>query len=97
MSYHCHHCGNELTILDRVGRGDTCPSCHSDLHCCLNCIFYDPQAYNECREPNAERVLEKDRANFCDYFSFAEGKRSLKKEGEKKEVFSKLDELFKKG
>jgi hypothetical protein len=25
--------------------------------------------YNECREPQADVVREKERANFCDYFS----------------------------
>jgi hypothetical protein len=26
-------------------------------------------AYNQCREPAADVVKEKDRSNFCDYFS----------------------------
>ncbi len=95
MAFYCHHCGKEVQITVRVGRGDTCPFCNEDAHCCLNCSFYDTSAYNECREPNAERVLEKNRANFCDYFDFAKNRKSgpPKKELDAK---SKLDALFKK-
>ena len=83
-----------LAVTGRVGRGESCPSCGADMHCCRNCEFYDPAAYNECREPQAERVLEKDRSNFCDYFQLAEKDSSIenKTTGTKK----KLEALFKK-
>lgn len=35
---------------------------------CLNCAHYDASAYNHCREPGAERVLDAARANRCDWF-----------------------------
>jgi hypothetical protein len=35
------------------------------------CQFFDKTAYNECREPMANRILEKEKANFCDYFKVA--------------------------
>lgn len=63
----CAFCGQDLGE-GPFGRRDECPRCGRDVHCCLNCRFYDPHAANECREPQAERVLDKDRANFCDYF-----------------------------
>lgn len=65
----CHSCGAEWPVLGSVGRRDECARCHADLHVCKNCIHYDPSAYNECREPAADVVREKDRSNFCDYFS----------------------------
>jgi len=65
----CAGCQADLGRLDSVGRRDTCPSCSADLHSCRNCRFYDPRSYNECREPQAERVLDKTRSNFCDYFA----------------------------
>jgi len=37
------------------------------------CGFYDTSAYNECRESNADRILEKEKSNFCDYFVFKGG------------------------
>jgi hypothetical protein len=68
--YLCHDCKKSLELSGSIGRTDTCPLCDADLHCCLNCRFYDPGAYNQCSEPQAERVLDKDKGNFCDYFSF---------------------------
>lgn len=65
----CHACSAELEIEPPIGRSSRCPKCGSDVRCCLGCRFHDPSSYNECSEPSAERVLEKDRANFCDYFS----------------------------
>jgi len=67
----CHGCDAEIELAagERVGFRDTCDACGRDLHVCLNCTFHDPSAYNECREPNAERVADRDRANRCDYFS----------------------------
>jgi hypothetical protein len=67
----CFSCGSQLDARDKPGRADTCPACDADVHCCRNCQFYDCGSYNECREPQAERVLEKDRSNFCDYFAFS--------------------------
>lgn len=68
----CHHCQAEIVVVDRVGRRDTCPSCESDLHCCLNCTFYDPDASKACREPDVELVKDKERGNFCEYFVLGE-------------------------
>lgn len=65
----CHSCSADLEFDDPIGRSSRCPRCSSDLRCCLNCRFHDISSYNDCAEPSAERVLEKDRANFCDYFS----------------------------
>jgi hypothetical protein len=50
--------------------------------------------YNECREPSAERVVDKEKANFCDYFEFhrVSGTASEKKESWRDD----LDSLFKK-
>lgn len=65
----CHSCAADLEFDEPVGRSSRCPRCGSDLRCCLNCRFYDISSYNDCAEPMAERVLEKDRGNFCDYFA----------------------------
>lgn len=98
MEYFCHSCNAVVSLIEgKAGRKDTCDSCDADLHACLNCRFHDASAYNECSEPNAERVLEKDRSNFCDYFEFRTGKgsRSGSKANEKADALKKLDDLFK--
>lgn len=66
----CHRCGRDIGAVERVGRRDTCLHCRTDLHCCLNCSFYDPTYHNQCREPQAERQVDKQVGNFCEYFSF---------------------------
>ena len=64
----CFFCRTELDIDGNVERKDTCPHCNRDLRCCKQCKFYGPNAYNECREVSAERIVDKERANFCEYF-----------------------------
>ena len=53
---------------DRIGFAETCDACRADLHSCVNCAHHDPSAHNECREPSAERVADRRRANRCEYF-----------------------------
>ncbi len=64
----CWFCGITLSPL-HYGRGDSCPQCKRDTRTCKGCIFFDSSCHNECREPSADRVLEKERSNFCDYFT----------------------------
>lgn len=71
MSGICFSCGNSLNLGSEVGRREECPKCRSDVHVCKNCHFYDRNSYNECREPQADVVKEKDRSNFCDYFQLS--------------------------
>lgn len=93
----CFSCGAQLDFVDKPGRAETCAACGADVHCCCNCAFYDPGSYNECRETQAERVLVKERSNFCDYFAFRRGTGDHT--GVKQAAGSRtnpLDDLFKK-
>jgi hypothetical protein len=91
----CHHCKASLTAIDgRVGRSETCDACGWDVHVCYNCRHYDRASYNECREPMAERVLDKDRRNFCDYFSLGRTAETSAAD-EKSAALKKLNDLFK--
>lgn len=92
----CHSCSKELALIRKPGREETCPHCGADLHICLNCSFYSPGAYNECREPQAERVVEKKRSNFCDYFVFIDDAARKGQAAKKDDPRSRLDALFKK-
>jgi hypothetical protein len=64
----CFSCSHETEYSGVPGRRDECEKCHADSHVCRNCKQYDSKAYNECREPQADRIQEKDRSNFCDFF-----------------------------
>jgi len=92
----CHACKNELTVCRTVGRRDVCPLCGADLHCCLNCGFYEPNASKQCREPVVELVKDKGRANFCDYFSIAERFFGEGTSAANAQARKALDDLFKK-
>lgn len=69
----CFNCSKEIALSGIVGRRDECPQCRADVHVCKNCEHYDPKVYNECRETSADVVREKDRANFCDFFTPRKG------------------------
>jgi hypothetical protein len=92
--YLCHACGKEIRVKERVGRRDICPHCEAELRCCLNCAFYDLHYANACREPNADLVEEKDRGNYCEYFSY--NTEVKKQEIAKQNARAQLEALFKK-
>jgi len=68
----CYFCGRELEVSRVVGREEICPQCHRDVRCCFNCTFYDPQASNQCREPQSETISDRGRSTFCDFFLFGD-------------------------
>jgi len=92
----CVFCGEDIHIEEKVRRQDTCPHCNRDLRCCKQCKFYDPGAYNECKEVSAERILEKERANFCDFFILKGSKEGSGSFNRAKEAKTALEALFKK-
>lgn len=93
----CHACLKGLEIRTPAGRRETCSFCGADLHCCLNCVFHARGAYNECHEPQADRVIEKDRSNFCDYFVFRDAEKDAKGKDSGGSVKTKIESLFKTG
>lgn len=90
----CYFCGTQIQVDGIVGRRDSCPKCGRDLRCCKNCEYYDANSYNECRETVAERVVDKEAANFCSFFRMAEER--LKEVSQANDAKRKLEELFKK-
>jgi hypothetical protein len=98
MNIACHHCKSTVEIPMAGGRSsvafrETCPSCTSDLHICLNCNLYDSAAHHECRESSAEWVKDKERANRCEYFSATSATND--DQNTKNAAKSALDDLFK--
>jgi predicted RNA-binding Zn-ribbon protein involved in translation (DUF1610 family) len=89
----CWNCGADLGPSD-YGRQDRCPQCGQDAHVCLNCEFHDPAYNNECRESQAERVVDKDRSSFCDYFRPARPESA--KGASRKDPRAAAEALFKK-
>ena len=94
-SIHCYKCRSKLEFEtgDKILRHEECPQCKVSLRCCKMCHFYDTQVYNECREPLAERTLDKEGSNFCSYFVLADG--GSKKGHDKNSLMNKANSLFK--
>lgn len=97
----CHRCGAEVGA-HAVGVRAICERCRAYLHCCRNCEFYEPGLHNDCREPDAEVVADKEQGNFCQYFHLSTAPRegagsaggsSLSLASDAR---SKLDALFRK-
>lgn len=70
QSFDCWKCGalaaDEPMPLARELR---CRACAKDLHVCRQCTFYDTTKGKSCAEPIADEVIDKERANFCGYFT----------------------------
>lgn len=65
----CWRCG--AAVVDEplpLSRTAACRACHAELHVCRMCEFYDTSKAKACREPVAEPVADKTRANFCGWF-----------------------------
>lgn len=65
----CWKCGAALDDLPQpLSRRAECPACHAELHACRLCRHFAPDKAKQCREPVADEVKDKTRANFCDWF-----------------------------
>ncbi len=94
-SLNCWKCGHALDDVPMpLRRRDECPACGADLHVCRMCEFYDTSVAKSCREPVAEEVTDKERANFCDYFRGQPGVDSAGGVGEAESARSQLDVMF---
>ncbi|MEI7440796.1 MAG: hypothetical protein WCK43_04080 [bacterium] len=99
----CQKCGNDLEAFlstlpnKKTSRQDTCPKCHADLKICINCEFYDSSRKWECKEGVSERVADKERSNFCDFFSINQKQANTSSlHTSKNDLLSAAEALFKK-
>ena len=65
----CWYCGSPVNEKEPFSRSLYCADCGKDLRSCRNCKFYLSGAKGDCSEISAEPVSEKERANFCEWFS----------------------------
>lgn len=95
INMQCWKCGSMLKhVLLPFSRYEECSICKADLHVCLSCHHYDPRVNDACREDRAEFVLDKDKANFCDYFKVNPRAHKSKDSTEAEQARRKLAELF---
>lgn len=91
----CWKCGAPLGDIPLpLSRLAECKACHAPLHVCRLCEFYDTRVAKSCREPIAEEVKDKTRANFCDYFKAKPGVWTPPDTTEQGRARSDLEALF---
>lgn len=91
----CWKCGTSLTSLSLpLMRMDACPKCRAELHVCRMCVDYDTRVAKHCREPTADEVSDKTRANFCGHFKPRPGAYTAPNTAEINKSLSELEKLF---
>lgn len=93
----CWQCGASLEQLSLpLSRFDSCKACRAELHVCKQCRFHDVTVAKQCREPVAEEVRDKQRANFCGYFTFKADAWAGDNRTQQDQARAALEALFKK-
>lgn len=91
----CWKCGASLAHLSLpLRRLDECPKCRAELHVCKLCVDYDTRVAKHCREPTAEEVYDKTKANFCDFFKPRAGAYTAPNTSEVDKAKADLEKLF---
>lgn len=91
----CWKCGISIADLPApLARLAECFACRADLHVCRLCEFYDNRIAKSCREPVAEQVQDKERANFCGYFQIKAGAYSGRDDVVSQVAQAQLESLF---
>ena len=102
----CYKC--QLKIKEKITFRSVCAQCYSDLHVCINCQSYAPGKPNDCKISEIDKVVDKEKNNFCEYFVYQDQRPPLKntskiqvakklfKDGDKNDHKTKsFDDLFK--
>ena len=95
IGFACWRCAAPLGELPRpLPRAETCSVCGADLHVCRMCRFHDPNKSRGCREPVADHVRDRERANFCGYLEPSPDVGDGSREAEAQSARAALDALF---
>lgn len=90
----CYSCGEVWMDREPPGFSVSCEKCGEFLHCCSNCRFHEPGRHNDCREPQAEMVRDKQNRNLCEWFQFADGDAGDGGASRSATARARLEELF---
>ena len=91
----CWKCGASIADLSLpLRRLDECRNCGAELHVCKLCEWYSTAVAKHCREPIAEEVKDKERANFCDYYKPKPGAYAAAPEAAAAKAKADLEALF---
>jgi hypothetical protein len=95
ITIQCWKCGKTLrNLLLPFSRYEECSTCKADLHACICCKSYAPGLSDACSEDRADFVLDKEKANFCDFFRVNTKAYSKKDDADAMAAKASLAELF---
>ena len=63
----CYNCST--TLGPDTAFSGNCPKCGTALHCCKQCVHFEPSTRFQCNKPIPVRIPLKDQANLCTLFS----------------------------
>jgi len=63
----CFSCST--TVSPGADFKSACPKCGASLHCCKQCVNFEPSTRFQCVKLIPERIPVKDQANTCEFFS----------------------------
>jgi len=89
----CWNCGRDLTKAD-YGRESRCLGCDKPTRACRNCRNFAPGRPNDCLEPMAEALLDKEKANFCERFDPTDRPLAQTK-SDSSDLLKQAEDLFK--
>lgn len=91
----CWKCGADLKVVPRpFSRFAECPVCKTELHVCRMCRHYDLRYIGECNHDFADKVLVKDKSNFCSHFKPSTRAFEGAGDPEKEKAAQQLHSLF---
>lgn len=95
MKLLCWNCGHDLADVPRpISRHEHCRQCFEALHACRQCRHYRSDLNSRCLEDRADPPMNKENANFCDYFRPHGGAFSRQRPQRSEAAQSRLDSLF---
>lgn len=91
----CWNCGCSLEDIPRpISRHANCPECFEDLHCCRLCVHFAPRLTGQCDDDRAEPPVQKENANFCEFFRPLVGAYEDARGSRRDAARERLDALF---
>jgi len=95
QSLRCWNCGEPQDDIPLpISRHANCAKCYEVLHCCRMCIHLDPVKQGQCDHDRADPPVNKENANFCEYFKPARNAFKPGSVDRKDSAITKLDSLF---
>lgn len=63
----CFNCA--VTLAPDTDFHNACPKCQAALHCCKQCVHFEPSTRFQCLKAIPVRIAAKDQANTCGMFA----------------------------